>query len=112
MVLGDLDTVVPSLFNIRGTPEFETDGCSGYISYIWTEVLGREPFLRDCCVEHDKLYWMGEGSRLEADLGIYRCIRDLGYPGLATIFFLGIRIGGSEYLPFSWRWRYRKPWLS
>lgn len=100
---------IPALFELKGTAVFKSDGCSGYISYIWVGLLGRKPLLYDCCRSHDWLYWSATGTRWQADMLIAKCIWAKGYRLLALLFWVGIRIGGSKYLPFAWRWGYGYP---
>lgn len=104
----------PPLFNFEGTRVYVTDGCSGYVSWIWSDVLCLPPVLRECCEAHDRLYWLGVGSRLYADKLLFKCMfaRSLFWFPVACLFFVSIRIGGVAWLPFSWRWGYRKPWLA
>ena len=77
---------------------FTSDGCSMFPDYRW----------KDCCVKHDKIYWNGGSSsdRKDADMKLYRCVKEKGYPFIAKIMYIGVRIGGHPLLPFSWRWGY------
>ena len=92
--------------------EFTTDGCSGGMSWAWQTFA--KPFTktdipwRDCCVEHDKEYWMGGTwwERRKADEQLRQCVSRQGYPTMGWLMYLGVRVGGSPFFPFSWRWGY------
>ena len=94
------------------TYEFTTDGCSGGMSAFWQLVV--KPFTktdipwRDCCVTHDREYWEGGTwyDRVQADLNLAKCVDARGYPVWAKLMYWGVRIGGSPFWPFSWRWGY------
>ncbi len=47
-----------------------------------------------CCEQHDKHYQTGDISRWDADLRLYRCIRDSGRPVHAVIAFIAVRLFG------------------
>ena len=75
---------------------FKSDGCSCWPDGDWV----------DCCVKHDLIYWMG-GTREErkiADLELKKCISEKGYPVIARIMYIGVRIGGVWWLPTPFRW--------
>ena len=78
--------------------KFVSDGCSMFPNYRWEK----------CCILHDKRYWSGgtKADRKQADKELYECVRKKGYPLIATIMYLGVRVGGHPYLPFNWRWGY------
>lgn len=59
-----------------------------------------------CCNAHDIHYWVG-GSACErkiVDQNFRECIRDADHPILAEIYYYGVRLGGTPYLPTPWRW--------
>lgn len=108
---------LPALFDFRGSPEFTTDGCSGYMTWAWNVVFRKDPPWNRYCIEHDRMYWSGgrEGmyrtiTRWEADMFLFNMVGTRSFVW-AVLCWLGCRIGGSQYLPFSWRWRYRERWL-
>jgi len=70
---------------------FATDGCT----MAPDGTVNRPRLFRPCCVAHDLRYW-GGGTSLErdrADLALRACVRELGGPGWATIFYNGVRAG-------------------
>lgn len=87
---------------------FRTDGCSFFPDGFWGE----------CCEEHDRPYWRGGTmiERLIADLQLSICIAMKGfdrewyfqlfYCFLAVLMFVGVRFGGTPWLPTPWRWGY------
>lgn len=92
--------------------EFTTDGCSGGMSWFWQTAV--KPFTktdipwRDCCVTHDRAYWMGGSwyDRRFADRELAQCVEQKGYPVIGWLMYIGVRIGGSPFWPLSWRWGY------
>jgi hypothetical protein len=118
---------IPALLNFKGNPKFVTDGCSGYMTYLWNLVFHKDPPWNWCCVRHDWYYWSGGvtfqcpdewapgpgfGTRAQADAFLFDCIYKRGYRVWAWLCWLGVRAGGSQYLPFAWRWRYRDPYFT
>ena len=77
--------------------DFVSDGCS----------LFPDGNYRDCCVAHDKAYYLG-GSRKDrraADKELYSCVISKGNSKfLASMIFVGVRVGGFSFLPTSFRW--------
>jgi hypothetical protein len=82
---------------------FTTDGCSLSPNGRWTE----------CCVEHDMAYWCDGAASLRraADQLLEACVEHDGRPVLAKLMYVGVRVGGSGWLPFPWRWGYGYPWM-
>jgi len=77
---------------------FTTDGCSFWPDDGWVQ----------CCVEHDIAYWCGGSAddRERADAGLRDCVaRDHGAT-LGRMMYLGVRVGGTPWQPFPWRWAY------
>ncbi len=90
---------------------FNTDGCSGNLSWMWARVAVLHNFLfrsqwsiqlpwHDDCVEHDRAYHVGGArqERLFADTKLMLAVASLGYPVIAVLMFLGVRLGG-----YGWR---------
>ncbi len=78
-------------------PEFKSDGCS----------LFPDGNYRDCCVTHDKAYFFGGSlkERRAADKELYKCVRAKGNNKfLASLIYLGVRVGGVPFLPTPFRW--------
>lgn len=80
-------------------PGFKTDGCS-----LWPD--GN---YRDCCVEHDRAYFIGGGlkDRRKADNELFNCVRAKGRAYnkvVAPFIWFGVRIGGIGWLPTPFRW--------
>ena len=73
-----------------------SDGCTLFPDGDW----------RPCCAAHD--YWYAKGGgyqeRLEADRDLRDCVADGGRPVVAWIMYAGVRLGGSPWVPFGWRW--------
>src|ERR1700694_846504 len=81
---------------------FVTDGCSGFMTFLWQVFRGKDPPWEGCCEEHDRAYWQGgpNSLRLEADRKVLECVRANGHPHWAVIMFIAVRIGGMWWLPF------------
>jgi hypothetical protein len=114
---------------LRPSPEkpFITDGCSGFMSFLFRVFLRKAPPWEGGCVEHDRAYWAGGPTylRLEADSRLMQYVAANGHPWWAAAMFIGVRIGGVSWIPFpsvrqvegkwtfAWdyvRWGYRYKW--
>ena len=82
--------------------DFHFDGCT-----CFPEGTLKQPKLwEEHCRQHDYLYWKG-GTREErkaADRRFREGIRGEGKPLIAQVAYTGVRIGGTPWLPTSWRW--------
>jgi hypothetical protein len=100
-------------------PAFGAD--YGKLRYFWTDActafpdgtLERPTLWQQCCVEHDFKYWAGgtAGEKLKADEALFDCVKDLGEPEIAVLLFAGVTVGGSPFIPDSFRWGYGWPKL-
>ena len=92
----------PDMSAAQPPKPFKTDHCSLFPDGNWG----------GCCVEHDKAYWYGgtAAARKAADQALCDCVRQHGYPRLARLMYLGVRIGGHGWLPTPWRWGFGWPW--
>ncbi|MBN2767549.1 MAG: hypothetical protein JXQ68_00445 [Campylobacterales bacterium] len=59
-------------------------------------------------MSHDLAYWKGgtQEERLQADEALKICVESIGEPEIAKIMLAGVRVGGTPYLPTSFRWGY------
>ena len=59
-----------------------------------------------CCDNHDIRYWAGGSAsdRKAADIKFRNCIRRADHRILAEIYYYGVRVAGTPYLPTPWRW--------
>ena len=86
-------------YQIRMEMPFESDGCSKFPDLdVW-----------DCCYAHDERYYFGGSfkARRSADKALYSCVksrRGKGHKLLATVMYLGVRIGAVSFLPLPFRW--------
>lgn len=81
---------------------FTFDGCTCFPEGI----IGQPDLWEEHCRKHDYLYWKG-GTREErkaADRLLREGIRSEGKPLIAQVAYTGVRIGGTPWLPTSWRW--------
>jgi hypothetical protein len=81
---------------------FRSDGCS----------LAPDLNIRACCERHDQAYWAGGSceQRREADQQLRECMSHNGRPLLASLYYAGVRVGGSPLWPFPWRWGFGWPY--
>ena len=87
---------------------FTTDGCilfpNGTPEHknLWLQ----------CCVEHDHAYWLGGTyqDRVTADKRLKQCVSSLDRKFIAEAMKIGVRVGGSPWLPFPFRWGYGWPY--
>jgi hypothetical protein len=91
-----------------GLRPFTTDGCS-----LFPEGTQKHRDLwLTCCTHHDLAYWMGGTceERRKADQDLRECVAETGEPGIAKLMLGGVRVGGTPYLPTTFRWGYGWPW--
>ncbi len=83
---------------------FSTDGCSMFPDGTFQQ---NELWL-SCCTAHDIAYWQGGSfeQRLNADQELKSCVAKVGQPEIAQLMLMGVRGGGTPYLPTSFRWGY------
>ena len=67
----------------------------------------------ECCNRHDEQYWQGgeQQARLNADRQLRQCIAGRGHAVLPSIYYVGVRLGGTPLLPTPWRWGFGWPYL-
>jgi len=103
-----LALLLPAVASAGDLRPFTTDGCSSFPDgtsehhWLWSA----------CCVNHDIAYWKG-GTRSErrvADKVLAQCVASVGKPKTARLMLAGVRIGGTPYLPTSYRWGYGWPY--
>lgn len=65
-----------------------------------------------CCNDHDARYWRGGSAeqRAGADASFGQCVATKNHRILARLYYLGVRIGGTPYLPTPWRWGFGWPY--
>ncbi|WP_444942981.1 FAD-binding oxidoreductase [Microbulbifer sp. ZKSA006] len=93
----------------REIAPFSTDGCSVFPNGT---VEQRELWL-DCCTAHDYAYWKGGtyGERKRADKDLALCVAATGEEEIARMMLMGVRVGGTPFLPTPFRWGYGWPYL-
>lgn len=79
--------------------DFKSDGCSMFPDGDY----------RDCCVEHDKSYYVGGSwtKRWRADKKLFKCVaakKGIEHKIIAPVMWLGVRTFGVSWLPTSFRW--------
>lgn len=87
---------------------FDTDGCSEFPD----GTLEQQTLWQNCCIEHDKAYWLGgsRAARQQVDEALEACVAAVGQPEIAAIMLAGVRVGGSPYWLTRYRWGYGWPY--
>ena len=87
---------------------FVSDGCSNFPD----GPPGNPDKWRNCCLTHDKAYWLGGtySERKQADKKLQVCIAEVENKVLANLMWAGVRAGGSPYWPTDFRWGYGWPY--
>ncbi len=82
------------------------DGCSGGVTKFWVTWIGKTPPWQGCCDTHDNTYRAGGTSdqRMQADATLFKCVKEKHGRGWAWVLWIGVRIGGTPFMPFDWRW--------
>lgn len=77
---------------------FTTDWCSMFPDWNWKE----------CCVEHDKIYWKGwtKVKKENSDEELKICVWKKWYPIIGFLMKIWVSIWWSPYLPTNFRWWY------
>ncbi|WP_441004332.1 hypothetical protein [Pseudocolwellia agarivorans] len=83
---------------------FTSDGCSSFPNGTFQQ---KELWLA-CCEKHDFDYWKGGTyeERVISDNNLKQCVSKVGEPEVALLMLAGVRVGGTPYLPTSFRWGY------
>lgn len=87
---------------------FTSDGCSSFPN----GTLEQKELWLNCCEAHDYAYWKGgtADERVAADTELQACVAAVGEPEIASLMLAGVRVGGSPYLPTTFRWGYGWPY--
>jgi len=87
---------------------FESDGCSAFPD----GTLQQKQLWLSCCKQHDFSYWKGGTyqQRLSADKALKVCVDKAGEPKVALLMLAGVRVGGTPWLPTTFRWGYGWPY--
>ncbi|MDH4133990.1 MAG: dual specificity protein phosphatase family protein [Gammaproteobacteria bacterium] len=86
---------------------FTTDGCSLFPD----GTLKERNLWHQCCVEHDRAYWLGgtRDERAAADKLLRQCVEGLNHKNIARLMQDGVRAGGTPWLPTWFRWGFGWP---
>jgi len=99
-----LGLLTPWLTQADTLKPFSSDGCSAFPDGTFEQ---NQLWLK-CCTAHDYAYWKGGTyqQRVEADKALRRCVAAVGEEEIALLMLAGVRVGGSPFLPTSFRWGY------
>ncbi|WP_019614857.1 hypothetical protein [Psychromonas ossibalaenae] len=111
-----LNKIIPLLLLVLGLPfvhadtlaPFTSDGCSAFPD----GTIEQNKLWLSCCEIHDYDYWKGGTyqQRIDSDKALKRCVTKVGEPEVALLMLLGVRVGGTPFLPTSFRWGYGWPY--
>jgi len=87
---------------------FSSDGCSSFPD----GTIGHKSLWLACCTAHDLAYWQGGTfkQREQADIDLKECVAQVGEQEIAVLMLAGVRVGGTPFLPTSFRWGYGWPY--
>ena len=87
---------------------FSSDGCSAFPDGTFAQ----NQLWLSCCTAHDLAYWQGGSyqQRKQADEALKTCVAEVGEPQIALLMLAGVRVGGTPYLPTTFRWGYGWPY--
>lgn len=101
-------TLLSSYIKADELTPFTSDGCSLFPNGTITQ----NTLWLSCCTAHDVDYWQGGTyqERIDADQALKQCVAKVGHPEIAKLMLTGVRVGGTPYLPTSFRWGYGWPY--
>ncbi|MFT6791435.1 MAG: hypothetical protein ACJA04_000637 [Cellvibrionaceae bacterium] len=108
MDIKNLVYVISILFFVEVSADelkpFASDGCSAFPD----GTVDQNTLWLRCCTDHDYTYWKGGTykERQEADTALRECVGKLGEAEIAILMLAGVRIGGTPFLPTTFRWGY------
>lgn len=87
---------------------FTSDGCSAFPD----GTLQQSELWLKCCTAHDYAYWKGGSyqERVSADKALNHCVSEVGEQEVALLMLAGVRVGGTPFLPTTFRWGYGWPY--
>lgn len=90
--------------NAENIKPFTSDGCSSFPD----GTIQHKKLWLACCTAHDYAYWQGGTyeERLKADKVLQQCVADVDEIHIANLMLAGVRIGGSPFIPTTFRWGY------
>lgn len=96
--------IAPWAIDAAELTPFTSDGCSAFPD----GTLFQKQLWLKCCTAHDYRYWKGGSyqERIAADKALKSCVAKVGEPEIALLMLAGVRVGGTPYLPTSFRWGY------
>ena len=109
LITGLITLTFSSFIYAGNLKPFHSDGCSSFPD----GTLNENKLWLACCTEHDKTYWKGGTyqQRIVADEALRACVEKQGEPEIAKLMLAGVRVGGTPYLPTTFRWAYGWPYL-
>jgi len=100
--------ILSNTANAENIKPFTSDGCSSFPD----GTIQHKKLWLACCTAHDYAYWQGGTyeERLKADKVLQQCVADVGEIHIANLMLAGVRIGGSPFIPTTFRWGYGWPY--
>jgi hypothetical protein len=99
-----MTAIISVSINADTLKPFVSDGCSVFPD----GTIEQNELWLSCCHQHDYDYWKGGTyqARLESDTALESCVAAVGEPEIALLMLVGIRVGGTPFLPTKFRWGY------
>lgn len=96
------------VFSEQSLLPFSSDGCSSFPD----GTTAQNELWLSCCTTHDRAYWKGGSysQRLKADIDLQECVAQLGEDLVSILMLTGVRVGGTPFLPTTFRWGYGWPY--
>ncbi|UTF58989.1 FAD-binding oxidoreductase [Gilvimarinus sp. DA14] len=96
--------LLTNISNAQQLTPFTSDGCSRFPN----GTPAQQDLWLECCERHDFAYWRGGtyAERLSADEALEACVADLNEPIIASLMYMGVRVGGTPFAPTDFRWGY------
>lgn len=96
------------VFSEQSLLPFASDGCSSFPD----GTIAQNELWLSCCTTHDRAYWKGGSysQRLKADVDLQECVAQLGEEVVSILMLTGVRVGGTPFLPTTFRWGYGWPY--
>lgn len=96
------------VFSEQSLLPFTSDGCSSFPD----GTIAQNDLWLSCCTTHDRAYWKGGSysQRLKADVDLQECVAQLGEEVVSILMLTGVRVGGTPFLPTTFRWGYGWPY--
>ena len=100
-------TAIPAATFAEPLVAFSSDGCSQFPN----GTQAQPDLWLDCCMAHDAAYWAGgtADQRALADQALQQCVAAKQQASVGALMLMGVRIGGTPFMPTPFRWGFGWP---